>query len=80
MSQKQPNIGPSDSCDDLKWTCSRCGLLLGYIDRATKRTVRIKMRENYMWVVDAASVSTVCKRCAAFQELRDEQKITASNT
>lgn len=57
--------------NDLKWSCSRCGLLLGIVDSATKENVRIKIREQYYWIEKAQSVSTGCKRCGAFNRIED---------
>lgn len=58
---------------DLEWKCSRCGLLLGIVDKATRENLRIKVREQYYWVESAKAISTGCKRCGAFNRITSDQ-------
>jgi len=57
--------------NDLRWECSRCQLLFGLVDQTTRRHLRIKVKDQIYWVVDAGSVSTGCRRCGAFNKLED---------
>lgn len=63
-----------DTLEDLRWKCPHCNALLGIIDRQTRNTVRIKIRESFYWVVGADEISTACRRCGAFCQIANKKQ------
>ena len=47
---------------DHAWTCPSCGNILGYLNR-DKTVLRSKYKDFYIYVEEARSVVTLCRRC-----------------
>lgn len=61
---------PATECLDIAWKCKRCSHLLGYgMDVLGKSHVRIRIRDQYVWVVDPEAIATTCRRCGFTNEL-----------
>lgn len=47
---------------DFAWRCPSCENILGYIT-SDLRVLRVKYKDFYMFVEEAARVQTLCRRC-----------------
>ena len=57
---------------DLAWKCSSCDSVLGYITSDLK-VLRMKYKDHYIFIEDAAAVTTLCRRCGKESVLRQKR-------
>jgi hypothetical protein len=60
-------------CGDWAWKCARCGRLIGYVDSATRTTIRLKYKDAFVWVDSPTRIAVPCRGCGAFNEITDDR-------
>ena len=52
----------AEEVKDLAWKCSSCDAVLGYVSNDLKM-LRMKYKDHYIFIEEAVSVTTLCRRC-----------------
>lgn len=64
-----------ERCKDYHWLCDKCGKLLGFIDKETRKDVRIKYQDLYIYCKDAEEFLMTCRGCGNINRL---EKVTSA--
>lgn len=70
----------SDTCKDCAWKCVRCDGLIGYVSMPRLDVVRIKHKDFYVYIGEPMWVRTICRKCAAINDISDENKVRKASS